>query len=110
MPLKLLCEKNGQLSLKRIISVTCVGLALLGKIALNIYAATHINIIIVNFSSIDNSLDNLLYAGIGLLFGTVFEKFTRHDKQSSMDRVTRHDKQSCVNKIVKYDKSNLSDS
>lgn len=75
-------EKNGKLSLKRIVGVVLVGTGLFGKVALNIYAATHIDIPLANFANIDNSFDSLIYSGIALLFGTIIDKFTKHDKSN----------------------------
>jgi hypothetical protein len=81
--LEILCERSGKLSLKRVIGVTLIGTGLLGKVALNIYAASHIKTLLANFSNIDNSFDSLIYSGIALLFGTIIDKFTKHDKPTS---------------------------
>lgn len=78
--LEIFCEKSGKLSLKRIVGVVLVGTGLFGKVALNIYAATHIDTTLANFANIDNSFDSLIYSGIALLFGTIIDKFTKHDK------------------------------
>lgn len=83
MRLEILCEKNGKLSLKRVVGVALIGTGLLGKVALDIYAALHIEIALANFANIDNSLDSLIYSGIALLFGTLIDKFTKHDKSNS---------------------------
>ena len=78
--LSILCKKSGKFSLKRVVGVTLIGTGLLGKVALNIYAATRIETLLVNFANIDNSFDSLIYSGIALLFGTIIDKFTEHDE------------------------------
>ena len=78
--LEILRETNGKLSLKKVVGVTLIGTGLLGKVALNIYAATHIEASLANFANIDNSFDSLIYSGTALLFGTIIDKFTKHDK------------------------------
>lgn len=83
--LSILCERSGKLSLKRVVGVALIVTGLLGKIALNIYAATHIETLLANFANIDNSFDSLIYSGIALLFGTIIDKFTKNDKSTSSD-------------------------
>jgi hypothetical protein len=89
--LSILCEKSGKLSLKRVVGVTLIGTGLLGKVALNIYAATHIETLLANFLNIDNSFDSLIYSGIALLFGTIIDKFTKNDKFTKHDKSTSSD-------------------
>jgi hypothetical protein len=81
--LEILCERSGKLSLKRVIGVTLIGTGLLGKIALNIYAAIHFDTLLANFSNIDDSFDSLIYSGTALLFGTIVDKFTKYDESNS---------------------------
>lgn len=83
--LEIFRERSGKLSLKRVIGVALIVTGLLGKIALNIYAATHIETLLANFANIDNSFDSLIYSGIALLFGTIIDKFTKNDKSTSSD-------------------------
>lgn len=81
--LQILRENSGKLSLKRVIGVTLIGTGLLGKVALNIYAAIHFDTLLANFSNIDDSFDSLIYSGTALLFGTIVDKFTKYDKSNS---------------------------
>ncbi len=83
--LEIFREKNGKLSLKRVIGVALIVTGLFGKITLNIYAAKHIENFLANFANIDNSFDSLIYSGIALLFGTIIDKFTKNDKSTSSD-------------------------
>jgi hypothetical protein len=81
--LQILRENSGKLSLKRVIGVALIGTGLLGKVALNIYAAIHFDTLLANFSNIDDSFDSLIYSGTALLFGTIVDKFTKYDKSNS---------------------------
>ena len=83
--LEIFRERSGKLSLKRVVGVALIVTGLFGKIALNIYAATHIETLLANFANIDNSFDSLIYSGIALLFGTIIDKFTKNDKSTSSD-------------------------
>ena len=83
--LEIFRERSGKLSLKRVVGVALIVTGLFGKIALNIYAATHIETLLANFANIDNSFDSLIYSGIALLFGTIADKFIKNDKSTSSD-------------------------
>lgn len=79
---QLFCEKNGKPSLKRIVGITLITNGLLGKNLLCIYAARHIVTALANFDNINSSCDGMILAGIALLFGTVIDKFVKHDNVS----------------------------
>lgn len=69
--LRIFQEDDGKPSLKRIVGALMLINGLLGKDILCALAAFYT---LSNFDKIDNSCDGMIYAGIGLVTGTVIEK------------------------------------
>jgi hypothetical protein len=67
-------EEKGKPSLKRISGSIMLLNGILGK---NILMAIAIFRKIPNYENVDNSLDTLLWGGIAVLTGTIFDKFFR---------------------------------
>lgn len=79
-PLKGLFLDRNKPSLKRISGSIMALNALLGKNILCCIAMFHT---VSNFSVIDNSLDSLLYGGIGLVCGSIIDKWAPNAKTNT---------------------------